>query len=127
MEEKKFDINTIIGFVLIGAILLYMLYINQPTPEEIEAEKAKTEQVVEENKSTDDTIEDEETVKMDEKSYELTETDQSDSLKILNLENRLGSFSYSSKISSAKDNITVLENEVLYLAINNKGGYITEA
>ncbi len=127
MEEKKFDINTIIGFVLIGAILLYMLYINQPTPEEIEAEKARTEQVVEEDNSTDDALEDKETVSMDEVSAEVADTDQSDSLDILKLENRLGSFSYSSSISSAKENITVLENEVLYLAINNKGGYITEA
>ena len=39
MEEKKFDFNTIIGFVLIGAILLFMLWQNQPTPEEIEAQK----------------------------------------------------------------------------------------
>ena len=26
MEEKKLDLNTIIGFLLIGAILLYMLW-----------------------------------------------------------------------------------------------------
>ena len=43
MEEKKFDINSIIGFVLIGGILLWMLYLNQPTEEEIQAEKAKIE------------------------------------------------------------------------------------
>ena len=48
MEEKKIDINSIIGFVLIFAILLFMLWQNQPTPEEIEAqkaEKAKTEKL----------------------------------------------------------------------------------
>ena len=44
MEEKKLDINSIIGFLLIGAILLYMLWQNQPTPEQIaEQEKAKQE------------------------------------------------------------------------------------
>ena len=43
MEEKKFDINTIVGFLLIGAILLFMLWQNQPTPEEIEAQKAEQE------------------------------------------------------------------------------------
>ena len=51
MEEKKFDFNTIIGFVLIGGILLFMLYQNQPTPEELEAEKAKKEQISEENRT----------------------------------------------------------------------------
>ncbi|MBN4070858.1 membrane protein insertase YidC, partial [Olleya sp. AH-315-F22] len=46
MEEKKLDINSIIGFILIAGILMYMLYQNQPTPEEIEAqEKAKQEQI----------------------------------------------------------------------------------
>ena len=48
MEEKKFDLNTIIGFLLIGAILLFMLWQNQPTPEELEAQKLakeKSEQV----------------------------------------------------------------------------------
>lgn len=39
MEEKKFDINSIIGFVLIFGILLWMLYNNQPTPEELEAQE----------------------------------------------------------------------------------------
>ena len=46
MEEKKLDINSIIGFVLIFAILMFMLWQNQPTPEELEAqEKAKQEQL----------------------------------------------------------------------------------
>ena len=46
MEEKKLDINSIIGFLLIGAILLYMLWQNQPTPEQLaEQEKAKQEQL----------------------------------------------------------------------------------
>ena len=37
MEEQKFDKNSIIGFLLIGMIMLYYLYTNQPeiTPEEI--------------------------------------------------------------------------------------------
>ena len=47
MEERKLDLNSVIGFVLIFVILLYMLWQNQPTPEELEAqEKAKQEQIV---------------------------------------------------------------------------------
>ena len=30
MEEKKFDTNSIIGFLLLGAIMLYYMYTNQP-------------------------------------------------------------------------------------------------
>jgi hypothetical protein len=40
MEQKKFDPNSIIGFVLIFGILLWM-YQNQPDPAVIAAEKAK--------------------------------------------------------------------------------------
>ena len=49
MEEKKLDINSIIGFLLIGAILLYVLWQNQPTPEQLaEQEKTTQEQVAKE-------------------------------------------------------------------------------
>ena len=52
MEEKKLDLNSIIGFVLIFGILIWMMYTNQPTPEELEAqEKAKQEQVEAEKKA----------------------------------------------------------------------------
>jgi len=52
MEEKKLDINSIIGFALIFGILMYMLWQNQPTPEEIaEQEKAKQEQLATEEKA----------------------------------------------------------------------------
>ena len=55
MEEKKLDINSIIGFVLIFGILAYMLWQNQPTPEELEVqEKEKQEQVEAENKAKEE-------------------------------------------------------------------------
>ena len=44
MEEKKFDKQSMIGFLLIGAILLFMLWQNQPTEEELAAQKAQEEQ-----------------------------------------------------------------------------------
>ena len=44
MEEKKLDLNTIIGFVLIFGILIWMMYQNQPSKEQLAAEKAKKEQ-----------------------------------------------------------------------------------
>ena len=45
MEEKKLDINSIIGFVLIFGILIFWFYQSQPTPEELEAQKAEQEQI----------------------------------------------------------------------------------
>ncbi len=44
MEEKGIDKNAIIGFVLIFAIMIGWFYVSQPTPEEIEAQRALTTQ-----------------------------------------------------------------------------------
>ena len=44
MEEKKLDINSIIGFLLIFGILIFWFYTKQPTPEEIEAQKTEQQQ-----------------------------------------------------------------------------------
>ena len=41
MEEKKFDLNSLIGFVLLGAIMIWYFYNNQPTPEQIATQKAE--------------------------------------------------------------------------------------
>ena len=45
MEEKGIDKNAIIGFVLIFAIMIGWFYISQPTPEEIEAQRAVATQL----------------------------------------------------------------------------------
>ena len=115
MEEKKFDLNSLIGFVLLGAIMLWWMYSNQPTPEELEAEKnKKTEQVQEEtitsnNTSTNSTVE---------------IVQATDSLSLVKAQTQLGAFAYSATIADAE---TVLENDVLKLVISNKGGQIKEA
>ncbi len=44
MEEKKFDINSLIGFVLLGAIMIWYFYTNQPTPEELAKQKTERTQ-----------------------------------------------------------------------------------
>ena len=43
MEEKKHDLNSMIGFALIGAILLYMMYQNKPISEEVAVDSQSTE------------------------------------------------------------------------------------
>ncbi|MEZ4858997.1 MAG: membrane protein insertase YidC, partial [Flavobacteriaceae bacterium] len=123
MEEKKFDLNTLIGFLLIGGILLWMLYQNQPTPEEIEAQKAKTEEVVEENIAS----EEQNTPVFQSTSALQNRANTSDSLAVVGLQNRLGSFAYSGTLASAKEGTTVVENDVLQLTISTKGGHIVEA
>ena len=122
MEEKKLDINSIIGFVLIGAILMYMLWQQSNSPEAIAAqEKAKQEQVEAEKKAEEVKVETKVTAAED---YSALQT--GDSTELVALQNKLGSFAYSSTLPSAKEDETVFENEVLYLKINNKGGYLSE-
>ncbi len=121
MEEKKLDINSIIGFVLIALILIYMLYQNQPTPEELQAqEEAKQEQVEAEKKAKETKDEFKAT------PSDFTTTQTTDSTQLVALQNRIGAFAYSASLPSAQEATTVLENDVLKITVNNKGGYFEE-
>jgi len=117
MEEKKLDINSIIGFVLIFGILIFMFYQNQPTLEELEAQKAEQAKIEAEAK-----------VKEAEASKELEigtpkPIDLQDSVTVASYKNAVGAFGFT-KVS---EETTVLQNEVLYLEIANKGGQIVKA
>ena len=104
MEKKKFDLNTFIGIALIGGILVWMMY-RQPSPEEIEAEKAKTEQVVESEKTTEAGKEVVEVT-----PTQINSANTEDSLAVIGLESRLGSFAYSGTLPSATEGTTIVEN-----------------
>ena len=119
MEEKKFDLNSIIGFVLIAGILAWMMYNNAPTQEELDAEKAKQEQVVAAESAAQKKVV---TPTRTESSI-----DPKDSLAVEQAKSRLGAFAYSATLPSSNQNSTVLENDVLRLTIDSKGGYISEA
>ncbi|MFN3969732.1 membrane protein insertase YidC [Flavobacterium sp.] len=117
MEQKKFDFNSIIGFALIFVIILWMMYNNRE--EEVKnQDKTKTEKAVEAKVKSETTKEVAQTI---------TDTTVADSVKIQKLQSTLGSFAYSATLPSAKEDFTILENEVLKLKIANKGGYIAEA
>ncbi len=115
MEEKKLDINSIIGFVLIFGILIFMFYQNRPTPEELEAQKAKQEQV-------EAQAEKEETPLLSEEEAPIA-IDLQDSTAIANYKGAIGAFGY----TTPNGGITTLENELVTLKIDNKGGEIIEA
>ncbi|MBT2161720.1 membrane protein insertase YidC [Zobellia barbeyronii] len=114
MEEKKVDINSIIGFVLIFGILIFMFYQNQPTPEEQAAEKAKQEQVVKEESKE---------VLPSEKVEQSPVVNLQDSTAVANYQGKIGAFGF----TQPSDKITKLENELVSLEISNKGGQIVEA
>ena len=124
MENKKFDINSIIGFLLIGGILIWMLYLNKPSEVEIAAEEAKTEAAA---KAEEAEVKTDIDVTLTEATQEMTVANANDSLAFVDLKNKLGSFAYSGTLASANNATTVIENDVLSLTVSNKGGYVTEA
>ena len=115
MEEKKIDINSIIGFVLIFGILIFWFYQTKPTPEELEAQQAEQERI--------ETQVQEEAEK--ETAPILTEkpVDLKDSTAVADYKKTVGDFGF----TRAEEGTSVLENEVLYLEVSNKGGQIVTA
>lgn len=122
MEEKKFDLNSLIGFVLLGAIMIYYFYTNQPTPEEVA--KRQAEQVQDSLMKVNAGAE--EGVKVIDEPISQAPINPSDSLAYYQAKSKLGVFSYSVGLSSATDAETVLENDVLKIKVSNKGGQISE-
>ena len=119
MEEKKFDLNSIIGFVLIFGILIWIMYQNQPSETSIAAEKAKKEQLA----KTENTNK----VAAAQAVAAPEVVVAGDSTQMVQLQKKLGGFAYSATLPSAKNDFTTIENEVVKLKIANKGGYIVEA
>ncbi|MFZ0598541.1 MAG: membrane protein insertase YidC [Flavobacterium sp.] len=120
MEEKKFDLNSIIGFVLIFGILVWIMYQNQPSDKEIAAEKAKKELVAkQEAQSKAD--------KTKTAVLPVIAATPGDTVQLAQLQKTLGGFAYSATLPSAKEGFTTIENEKMILKIANKGGYIVEA
>ncbi|WP_445748356.1 membrane protein insertase YidC [Polaribacter sp.] len=112
MEEKKFDYNSLIGMILLGAIMLWYFNTNAPevTPEK---PSKKTEKVVKSNSETKKTEEN------------FAPTSSNDSLKQIALTNKFGAFAFGAM--RANEGVTVLENELVTLTIDNKGGQIVKA
>ncbi len=108
MEEKKFDFNSLIGMFLLAAIMLW--YLNSQPQEEILEKDTTTEAA-----STADTS-------TTRNTYAPALTD---SLQQVAAQNKLGAFAYSAITGTAGK--TVIENNLLQLTIDNKGGQIVTA
>ena len=100
MEEKKFDVKSIIGFVLIFILLLWVMNNNRPTQEELAKRKAEQEQAA------------------------AAKNPQNNTATAATAD--LGAFAYGNAQATAKDGVTVIENKDVKLTINNKGGDLKE-
>ncbi len=117
MEQKKLDLNTIIGLVLIFGISMWIMYNNKPSEKELAA-KAKQEQLAKKAKTS--------VLKINDTIKTVADT-ASNSNQLAKLQATLGSFAYSGTLASAKESFTTIENKLVILKIANKGGYIVDA
>lgn len=111
-ENKKFDVNSFIGFLLIGGIILYWLSTKQS--EEAKKDKGSKAQTESVTKNQTD-------------SANLSEEDTVHINKISALDSTAKESSNEYAVNSIKNDTTIFENNVLKLKIANKGGQIVEA
>ena len=119
MEEKKFDKNSIIGFALIFIIVIWIMFNFQQKEQKEKAQKAKQEQldkIKQAKQAATKTIE-----------KTIVDTTVSDTAKLQKLQTSLGAFAFSATLPSAKNDFKIIENDLVYLKVANKGGYIIEA
>lgn len=111
MEEKKFDFNSFIGFALIGGILFYMMYQNQPVADQSDSKIQKNTDL--NSPKTGD--------------YNSNSNKPKSILKNDNKYDNSEVFSRFTDLDSiGKDFFTTIENEVLEIKVSNKGGTIEE-
>ena len=122
MEEKKnFDFNTLIGFLLIGGILFWTMYMNQDEPATNSKPADQQEQVEKKNKT-----------KQTNNAGVVKEPENNrsnviDTVVSPELKARYGDFVYNFQKGYSEDDYTVLENDVVELKIANLGGQVIEA
>ncbi|MCF6350320.1 MAG: membrane protein insertase YidC [Flavobacteriaceae bacterium] len=121
MEEKKFDLNSLIGFILLFALAGYYLYNNMPSKEEME--KQEQEQIHVQDSIKKATLA---KTKNSAKPVITNPITITDSIRQINAQAKLGTFEYATTLTAAKNIETTLKNEVLDIKISNLGGQISK-
>jgi YidC/Oxa1 family membrane protein insertase len=116
MENKKLDLQTIIGYVLIAGLLFWMIYNMQTQQAEAQKNIPAEKEVVENPTPTPAPVENKPVIK---------QIQPNDSIGQAQLENLKGSFEFAN--INAQDEVTTISNEVLELKVSNRGGQVVEA
>ncbi len=129
MSLKGFDKNSIIGLVLIGAILLVFSYVTSPSDEEVKAkaeqekqEKAKQEQVDKIKSTIAESNTTEPIVGIEENIIDSSLSNGVDSIKEIATLAKYGGFA---KSTTGEKKEFILENENVKVSISNKGGRVS--
>lgn len=123
MEEKKLDVKSIIGFVLIFGILLFMMWQNQPSAEEIEAQEAEKQAQIEADKKAKANTANTNDTKV---TTALDFAKPTDSVQVAALQSKIGDFAFSAATSTFNGDELTVSNQVLDLKFNTKGGHLSE-
>ncbi|MEA3317471.1 MAG: YidC/Oxa1 family insertase periplasmic-domain containing protein, partial [Bacteroidota bacterium] len=116
------DKKSIIGIVIIGAILLFFYKINQPSQEQIERAKIKRDSLEQVNRELKEKNKQDDSAKISEKNVDVKKRNENVSDE--ELKDMYGDFS-----DAANDSLkfTTIENDLVKLKISNKGGRIYSA
>ena len=121
------DKNTVICFILIGVVLIAFSWFNRQTPEQIEAqrERQRTRDSIEYAKS----IAAQQEALKEQAHKEATFSEASmeelpDSVRDVYLENNFGAFA---QAATGEAEVITLENDLIEVRINSKGGYVSYA
>lgn len=119
MEEKKLDVNSLIGFGLIFVILIYMFYINQPSPEELAAKQQAEREAAAIQESSSNSQEADYT----QAAQSIQDINPTDSTAVAAYKSSMGAFSFTPIVPGN----TLLENDVLRVEVSHKGGQLVLA
>jgi YidC/Oxa1 family membrane protein insertase len=118
------DKNTIIGFALIGLVLIGFTLLNRPTQEQLEAQRRYRDSValVQYEKQQATLLEQAKGEPSREEDTLLEE--MPDSVRLTKLQNNFGAFA---PAATGKEEQLTLENENIEVKINSKGGHVSFA
>ncbi|MCC8198464.1 MAG: membrane protein insertase YidC [Tannerellaceae bacterium] len=114
------DKNTIIGFLLIGLVLFAFSWWNQPSPEQLEAQRRYQDSIAAEYAKQIDELQRDQQVADADSWGEVT----NDSLKSARLEKAYGVFAGA---MSGTEETVVLENDLVEIHLSSKGGHVSYA
>ena len=117
MEDRSLDKNAVIGFVLIFAIMLGWLYFNQPTPEEIEAQRLEAAQSENSAEAPLNTATEADEKDLSERLESVSEQARFDAYSM-----KAGAFAY----TQAKDSVIELTTARFNASFSTKGAELAE-
>lgn len=115
------DRNTIIGIVLIFAVLIGFSYLNKPSKDEIEAMKHRQDSIAQVEAQAQQEAEARSKLKSVQEEDTLATTGMSDSARVRDALDRFGAFG---QAASGDEKLITLENNLMKIQVSTKGGKI---